>query len=312
MSAYRFKLLARSAVIGSTLLGIVACGEAREVPEGDGSEANLTAAPFLAIFSAFPAEMAPILAQATVESTMTLNSRTFHVGTLRGTRVVMGITGVGLANAQASARAVLSALPVTGVVFSGVAGGPLRIGDVAVPAQWSLPTGATFAADASWLSVASGISSAAPCFEQCTRKPLTGARVCLDHVPGIAVGGAGQSSEPSVPVTCLPGHAEIFGCEVGTPEGATESCQPGGATSRLVGTRYPNVVDNETAVVAAEAAARGLRFIGFRGMSDGESDPLGLPGYPAQFFVYYRLAARNAAATTIAFVERAARLSSPH
>ena len=32
-----------------------------------------------------------------------------------------------------------------------------------------------------------------------------------------------------------------------------------------------------------------------------------LPGFPAQFYAYYRLAARNAAEATIAFLERLGR-----
>jgi nucleoside phosphorylase len=66
----------------------------------------------------------------------------------------------------------------------------------------------------------------------------------------------------------------------------------------------PIAVDMETTAVAREAEARGLPFIAFRAASDGEGDPLSLPGFPAQFFAYYRLAARNAAAVTIAFLER--------
>jgi nucleoside phosphorylase len=62
----------------------------------------------------------------------------------------------------------------------------------------------------------------------------------------------------------------------------------------------------ETAIVARAMAARGLPFIAFRAVSDGAGDPLDLPGFPAQFFAYYRLAARNAAAAAIAFVERLA------
>ena len=56
-------------------------------------------------------------------------------------------------------------------------------------------------------------------------------------------------------------------------------------------------------VAARGAAVRGLPFIAFRAVSDGEGDPLGVPGFPAQFFAYYRLAARNATAATVAFLE---------
>jgi len=60
----------------------------------------------------------------------------------------------------------------------------------------------------------------------------------------------------------------------------------------------------ETAAVAREAQGRGVPFIAFRAVSDGAGDPLGLPGFPTQFFAYYRLAAHNAAAATTAFVTR--------
>jgi nucleoside phosphorylase len=66
----------------------------------------------------------------------------------------------------------------------------------------------------------------------------------------------------------------------------------------------PVAEDMETAAVAAEAAARSLPFIAFRAVSDGAGDPLGLPGFPAQFFAYYPLAADNAAAAATAFLER--------
>jgi nucleoside phosphorylase len=50
------------------------------------------------------------------------------------------------------------------------------------------------------------------------------------------------------------------------------------------------------------ANSHGVPFIGFRAISDGTEDPLMLPGFPAQFFVYTQLAADNAAAVTLAFV----------
>ena len=59
----------------------------------------------------------------------------------------------------------------------------------------------------------------------------------------------------------------------------------------------------ETAAIAREATKRGVPFIAFRATSDGAGDPLMLPGFPSEFFVYYRLAAHNAAAAAIAFLE---------
>jgi nucleoside phosphorylase len=62
--------------------------------------------------------------------------------------------------------------------------------------------------------------------------------------------------------------------------------------------------DEETAAVAEVAAQHGVPFLGIRAVSDGHGDPLHLPGFPSQFFVYRQLAANNAAAVTTAFIER--------
>jgi nucleoside phosphorylase len=52
-------------------------------------------------------------------------------------------------------------------------------------------------------------------------------------------------------------------------------------------------------------------FLGIRAVSDGAGDPLHLPGFPAQFFVYRQLAGNNAAAVTIAFLQVWARRGRP-
>jgi nucleoside phosphorylase len=59
----------------------------------------------------------------------------------------------------------------------------------------------------------------------------------------------------------------------------------------------------ETAAIARVAAEKHVRFIAFRGVSDGRGDPLMLPPVPyLQFSVYQQLAADNAAAVTLAFL----------
>ncbi len=52
-----------------------------------------------------------------------------------------------------------------------------------------------------------------------------------------------------------------------------------------------DAVDQETAAAQAVADAHGVPFLGIRGMSDGPGDPLHLPGFPVQFFVYKQIAA---------------------
>jgi hypothetical protein len=125
--------------------------------------------------------------------------------------------------------------------------------------------------------------------------------VCLGYEPQLVVGGTGQSSDPysGHPVVCSPTGNDVFGCDVGA--GTTASVSPSGATRAA---DEPEATDMETAAVAREAQAHGVPFIAFRAVSDGAGDPLGLPGFPSEFFAYYRLAAANEAAVTAAFVER--------
>src|SRR5213080_40740 len=70
------------------------------------------------------------------------NGRRFFAGTIAGKSVVMGLTGIGLVDADLTTRAVLAFLQSSGVrvkavVFSGVAGSSYNIGDVVVPDHWT-------------------------------------------------------------------------------------------------------------------------------------------------------------------------------
>src|SRR5438128_5422094 len=95
------------------------------------------------ILSAFPTEGAKILAAAgPVTEVGVFNGRRFFAGTIAGKSVVMGLTGIGLVDADLTTRAVLAFLQSSGVlvkavVFSGVAGSSYNIGDVVVPDHWT-------------------------------------------------------------------------------------------------------------------------------------------------------------------------------
>ena len=130
----------------------------------------------------------------------------------------------------------------------------------------------------------------------------------MPHEPGVIVGCVGRSTNPffNWRFPCLPYGGDVLGCDVaskGTTSG-TGGERQGMSTSPPLAPETSTVNDRKTAAIAREAAVRGLPFIAFRTVSDGEGDPLGLPGFPAQFFAYYRIAARNAAAATVAFLER--------
>jgi nucleoside phosphorylase len=247
--------------------------------------------PFVAVLSAFPAELQPLLAAADVTETVATGERAYHLGRLAGARVVLVRSGIGLVNAAAAARGVLDRFRVSTLVFSGVAGSGLDIGDVAVPAEWTDHVD-TFPVDRRLLAVARTLAAPPVPLEQCVRVPAdaippapAGSVVCLDHLPRIVVGGHGESSG-NAPFPCTPGGGPVFGCDEDFAAAAAA-----------------DATDMETAAVARVARDARVPFIGFRGVSDGGGDPLGLPGFPTQFFAYYPLAADNAAATTIAFLE---------
>src|SRR5947208_3822073 len=264
--------------------------------------------PYVTVLSAFPAELAPLLAATHVTETIATGDRTYHVGTLAGARVVLVRVGIGLVNAATTTRAVLDRFEVPAIVFSGVAGSGLNIGDVAVPAEWSDGT-ASYPAGASLFAVAQTLASPPVVLERCTPVPPDppGPMVCLNHAPRIVAGGEGESEDPfgGSAFPCMPGGGPVFGCDEALL--ATPLVLP----AALV----PDATDMETAAVARVARDAGVPYVGFRGVSDGGGDPLGLPGFPAQFFAYYRLSADNAAATATAFlaawVEHDASIAAP-
>src|SRR3989441_10227642 len=95
------------------------------------------------ILSAYPTEGAKLLAAAApVTEVGVFNGRRFFAGTIAGKNVVMGLTGIGLVNADLTTRAVLAYLEDNGfrvkaIAFSGVAGSSYNIGDVVVPDHWT-------------------------------------------------------------------------------------------------------------------------------------------------------------------------------
>jgi nucleoside phosphorylase len=284
----------------------------------------------LLVLSAFPAELDSLLRHATVADTVVIDGRSFMIGELAGNEVILALTGIGLVNAEKTTRSALDAFAVTGIVFSGVSGTRFRIGDVMVPARWTEDGGETWiGASEEMLDVAESAASevalarCAPAGDPVCVGVDAGLveLACLDHTPEIIFGGDGRSSDPfgGREFPCVPLGGDVFGCEAclapdpplpdaaGFLENTVPFIDPdlfqdfadwsASATSGF------DVDDMETAAVARVAAETGVPFLGFRAASDGKGDPLGLPGFPVQFFAYRQLAADNAAAVTIAFLE---------
>lgn len=271
-----------------------------------------------------------------------LNNRPFVTGTLAGNPVVMGLTGIGPENALTTTTDAFAhyqcggASEISGVVFSGTSGGDF-IGDVFVPPLWT-EDGVTFEhTDPTMLSVAQAAAPSAQ-LEQTTP---TGDPACLcavtegvetpvtvQHVPTVTFDGVGLTTDPfgGRTLPCAPAGSDVFGCvpcremdqsqlaqAEAFAQGIVPFADPSFFTGYLEATTPAGTYvseDNETAVVAKVAAEHGVPFIGFRAASDGPGntpgtggDPLMLPGYPAQFFVYRQLAADNAAAMAFAFLQ---------
>lgn len=296
----RVPILWRCVLVAALSFCLGACGSDSDC--GDGTP------PMFAVLSAFPAELAPLLERADIEETIALEGgRVLRVGKIGRVPVVLGLAGIGLVNAAAMTRTVLERFEVAGVIVSGVAGSPLRIADVAVPLEWSLVGDGTFAPPQRWLELAERMATSVSAeLERCTVPPSrpSGGEVCMPFQPAVVVGGVGQSDDPFTGAfPCQKNGTDVFACDVVT--GSAFTMQDGVFEAHGVADpEAPAVVDMETAAIAREATARGVPFIAFRAVSDGAEDPLMLPGFLSQFFAYYRLAARNAAAAAVAFLER--------
>jgi nucleoside phosphorylase len=269
-------------------------------------------------------------------TTKTIDGHDYYLADYRGAQLVMTMTGIGPINAKRVTDAAFSAFTCGGasnigeVLFAGVAGGD-DIGNVVVPARWTADAGKhTVGVDGRMLADAKRVAAkvggllrtTAPAGDPacgCVTSPDAVTTVPVTHKPAVEVGGTGQTTDPfsGRALPCVPGGGDVFGCTPCAQQ--TNAARDGGAFAPGVvpfadpafftgysssSATSPGYVaeDEETAVVAAEAAKRRTPFLGIRAVSDGKGDPLGLPGFPAQFFYYRQLAADNAAIATFAFL----------
>jgi Phosphorylase superfamily len=78
--------------------------------------AEHSAPPYVAVVSAFPAELAPIAAATEIETTIQIAGRSYYVGRLGGVSVLLGLTGIGLVNATTRAHDLLAHGQIAGLV----------------------------------------------------------------------------------------------------------------------------------------------------------------------------------------------------
>jgi len=287
------------------------------------------------ILSAMPLEAAPIFAAADVDPNPAWvdNGRGFWSGSVEGNQAIVALTGIGLANATQTTQAAFAHFPcISAVVFSGTSGGDY-IGDVMVPSRWTQDGKQFVNTSTAALGVLAQALQQPIALEQSTPLgdplcvcgtvglPSATTPVTVLHKPQVEVGGDALSSDGlgGRTLPCTPEASDVLGCwpckfpdtaVVTQGNNLAATVPPFLDPSFVLG--YPSASaappgtfvseDMETAAVFAIAAAHDVPFIGFRAASDGGGDPLMLPGFPSEFFVYRQLAADNAAAVTLAFL----------
>jgi nucleoside phosphorylase len=279
------------------------------------------------VLSAFPAEADAVLSHTVLDRdpVVRVDRRRFYLGSIGGKKVIVAMTGIGMVNATDTVRAALACFPaeasIDAVLFSGVAGGGacVDIGDVAVPARWTLDGGKTFRqADAGLLAAAQALSVGLESVNY-LRRNAPRVKVDLRRRPRLVIGGDGSTFDNNngQAFPCIPNGGGVFGCQ---PRRAPDRSllhtgnffRAAGPWLRKALVTNLNIAwvadpafdatDNETAAVQVVAEAHGVPFLGIRGISDGTGDPLRLPGFPFQFFFYKQIAAENAARVAAALL----------
>ncbi|HVW80787.1 MAG TPA: hypothetical protein VHB69_07615 [Mycobacteriales bacterium] len=293
--------------------------------------------PRLLVLSAFPTELGPLLDRTDPEggSAVPVGDHTFYLGSLEGHRVALTLTGIGPVNARDTTRLAVAHFrcdgrsTITGIVFSGVAGGDY-IGDVNAASRWTEDGKHFVPVSRAMLRVARDVERDhrfrlsrgahlpnVPCLPVLPAD--LGPAITLTHAPTFKVGGTGLTTDPfgGKAFPCVPGVTDVFSCRPCNSASVTPQ-SAGAVLDRLLALANPGFItgyfasstvaghyvssDNETAEVAKAARRAGLPFIGFRGVSDGGGDPLHLPGYPFSFFVYQQISADNVGSVASAFI----------
>jgi adenosylhomocysteine nucleosidase len=108
------------------------------------------AAPRIAVVSAFAPEWNALKGMVRNEQACTINGSAFVTGVIEGRPVVLFMSGISMVNAAMTTQLALDRFNITGLVFSGIAGGAdpaLSIGDVVVPERWGEYLESSFARD---------------------------------------------------------------------------------------------------------------------------------------------------------------------
>jgi nucleoside phosphorylase len=101
---------------------VIASSAAAKTPGLCASAGKKRTTPTVAVLSAFPAEIAPLVAAAQIDSSVAAEGRQYALGRLEGVRVVLALTGIGTVNAVERTAAVIRKFAPVAIVMSAVAG----------------------------------------------------------------------------------------------------------------------------------------------------------------------------------------------
>jgi adenosylhomocysteine nucleosidase len=272
--------------------------------------------PRIAVISAFDPELVALRSATAITGTRVINGRTHYIGTLAGHDVVLLLSGFSMVNAAMTTQAVLDRFTITGIVFSGIAGGVnpgLNVGDVTVPAQWGNYQEMVFARE-----TPSGFAPAR------VTTPFANFGMMYPQGTSVAVvGGAPDSlvrrfwfpvdstalvrariAAASVTLARCTATRECLAHEPRVVVGGNGVSGPtfvdnAGYREWAWNTFRADALDMETAAVAVVAYENRIPYIAFRSLSDLAG---GGPGQN-EARVFGRLAADNSAALVIAYLK---------
>lgn len=306
--------------------------------------------PRIGIVSAFGAEADILIAQTNNKRTWTINGNRFTTGTLRGSRVVIVLSGVSMINATMVTQLMLDHFAIERLIMSGIAGGvnPARhVGDVLVPARWSMPMEVYWNADGQ-VPAPCGAQTDVSCLGlklalDASGKPLPDYRIAtpsgpvstglfmrenfvmhggnapqgefrLDYEADARMLAVARALTPTLQ-RCGPKNPQL--CVSTTPQLVVGGRAISGTAflanaqyrSYLYSTLQAEAVDMETAALGHVALANRVPYIGFRSLSDLAG---GDHTQDVGAFFGSGLAEANASAVTLAFLEAWKRHSSGH
>jgi adenosylhomocysteine nucleosidase len=273
------------------------------------SAETLDKAPRTAVISAFEPEWTALQGMMTGRQEHVAQGITFLTGTIENQPVVVFLSGMSMVNAAMTTQMALDRFTIRRIVFSGIAGGVnprLRVGDVAVPAEWSEHLEAVFArpggAGAGGYRLPSFAETPAAHFGMIFSQPVEVARAGQKPekrhwfpVDAQLLGVARSVASSVVLKDCIGEHK----CLTHKPQivigghGVSGPVFVDNAKYReyVYKSFAANVIDQESAAVAHVAYINKTPFIAFRSLSD----LAGGGGGENEVTTFFQLAADNSA-----------------